>query len=113
MDTLALLKKASDCVPYLKFEDLEIDKKYPVERFELLSDTKFGACIVVYIAGDMLYLPKRFTKIIKAEDVENLNEKKHVLIYKGKEEDKGNRVMLEFELDKSAGVDMDMDDFKQ
>lgn len=96
-DMLALLKKAATAVPFLKFEDLEIGREYVIERFELLNDTKFGACIVVYIDGDMLYLPKRFVKILKA-DIDNLNKKNHVLIYGGKDIANSNRIIIDFEL---------------
>lgn len=103
---LDLLKKACNAISYLKFDDLEIGRQYSIERFELFSETKYGACIVVYINGDMLYLPKRFNKIFKtAEQIENLNKFKHVLIYNGKDETQGNRVLVDFELDLRPGAD--------
>lgn len=107
MDSLSLLKRAANAVSYLKFEDLEIDREYSIDRFEFLSDTKYGACVVVYINGDLLYLPKRFNKIFtSADQVEELNKgPKHVLIYKGKDAKRSNRALIDFEMDKSAGVD--------
>lgn len=105
MDSLALLKKAANADSFLKFDDLEIGKKYPVDCFELVN-TNFGARIAAYIDGDMLYLPKRFTKIIKAENIEALNSKKHVIIYSGKDATRGNRVLVDFAIVKETGANI-------
>lgn len=107
MSSLDLLKQAANAIPFLKFDELEIGHEYPIDRFEWLADTKYGPCVVVYINGDMLYLPKRFIKIFKtAEQVEGLNKVKYVMIYHGKDVILNNRVLLDFELAKDAGVDM-------
>lgn len=76
----------------------------PSRPLRTIERTKFGACIVVYIEGDMLYLPKRFMKIIKADDIEKLNKIKHVMIYKGKDAAKSNRILLDFEIVKEDGA---------
>lgn len=106
MSSLDLLKQAANAEAYHKFDDFEIGVEYPIERFEWMPDTKYGPCVVVYIDGDMLYLPKRFTKIFKtAEQVEDLNKKKHVMIYHGRDAARNNRILLDFEFAKDAGVD--------
>ena len=100
MDTLALLKKAATAAAFLKLDDLEIGKRYPIDRFELLPETKYGATIVVYIDDELVYLPKRFTKIFKTEaDIEELNRQKYVLIYSGRDVKQHNKILVDFELD--------------
>lgn len=43
-------------------------------------------------------------KIIKADDIEKLNKIKHVMIYKGKDAAKSNRILLDFEIVKEDGA---------
>lgn len=84
---------------YIRFEDLEQDKEYEIERFEIFVDTLYnkGNCIRVWLA-DMGYLilPSRFNYLVQKDD-ENLtalNKERLSLIYKGKA--KGNSINLEF-----------------
>lgn len=108
MDSVALLNKAANLIPFIKFDSLEIGREYSIDRFELIADTKFGPSIVVYIDGDMLYLPKRFLKIFKtAEQIENLNKKNHVMTYNGRDPLNSNRILVEFDVAENHGDTVD------
>lgn len=103
MDSFEMLKKASTASSFLKFDDFEIGKRYLVDRFEFLTDTKYGVCLVVYVNDDLVYLPKRFTKVFtSAAAVESLNKDEYVLIYSGRDATKNNKILVDFDL---AGPD--------
>lgn len=92
------LKEACNAqTKYKSITDLTIGV-YKIDRFELCATT-YGNRAAIWVNGYRLFLPTRFNTVISsAEQVKELNMKKYVLIYKGKDVHKCNRVLLDFQL---------------
>lgn len=80
-----------------KFDSLEVGE-YIVKSFKL-KETNFGLRVYVEIDDFYLSLPPRFSdKINSAEQIDDINDKKFKMIYKGKNPEEFNKLMIDFEL---------------
>lgn len=78
-----------------KFDDLSIGE-YFVKSFKL-KETQFGLRVYVEIDDFYLVLPARFSdKVNSVEQLEEINENKFKMIYKGKNKDEYNKLMIDF-----------------
>lgn len=86
-----------------KFDNLSIGE-YFVKSFKL-KETQFGLRVYVEIDDFYLVLPARFSdKINSTEQLEELNENKFKMVYKGKNKDEFNKLMIDFVQLKDAAV---------
>lgn len=97
MASVSLLNKIAKST-YCRFDDLEVDKVYPVKKFDLYEDTLYnkGNCIRAWLEDiGYVILPTRFNYLIQDDDdcLTLLNQEKMNIIYKGK---KGKSVIIEF-----------------
>lgn len=91
--------KSSDKIK--KFENLDRGT-YLVKSFEL-KETPFGLRLFVKIDDFGLILPPRYSdKINSDEQLKELNDGKFKMIYRGKNKDEYNKLMIDF---KSLGED--------
>lgn len=93
-----------------KFDNLVIGD-YLVKSFQL-KDTKFGLRVFVEIDDFYLILPARFSdKINSKEQLEELNDQKWKMEYRGKNKDEFGKLMIDFKLlnDESAADDTSSD----
>lgn len=78
-----------------KFDDLAIGEYIP--KLFKLADTNYGLKIYVSIDDFWIMLPTRYSdKINSDEQIRELNNTKFKMIYSGKDQNQGNRVMLKF-----------------
>lgn len=97
ISAVLMLQKASNSVPFLKFDDLTVGSRYEIDHFALV-DTQYGRRVSVWINEDILHLPIRFVKEISTqEQIDALNENKYVMIYGGKDLNRKNRILIDFE----------------
>lgn len=90
MNKLAQLK-------YIKFDELEKNKKYAIVRFGVFVDSKFNNktnCVKVILPEGYLILPRRFNELLEGDQLSRMNSEKMVMIYKGKNQ---NTHDIEFE----------------
>lgn len=83
---------------YIKFEELAIGE-HPIKYFQL-GQSKFGIRVeAVLSSGSIIGLPERFHREFASQsDIDALNESQHTLIFKGKDKQRNNRIMLEFKM---------------
>lgn len=95
-DVYSLLKKACSAQTKFKtFSDIQ-PGVYDIDRFEFCN-TVYGNRVAIWITGFRMFLPTRFNaSISSAEQVNTLNLRKYVLIYNGRDDHRGNRIMLDF-----------------
>lgn len=90
-----------------KFENLD-HGTYLVKSFKL-KDTPYGLRLFVQIDDFYLILPPRYTdKINSDEQLKELNDGKFKMIYRGKNKDEFNKLMIDFKPlmeDESAAAD--------
>lgn len=87
----SILNKLSSSFQTKKINELEIDQKYKCSNFKIIK-TKYGNQITVMLDNDYyVFLPNRFTKILKQEDLDIMNKNEVSLLYLGsKHYDNGN-----------------------
>lgn len=76
-----LLESAEDQKPAIKLQELKPDKKYAVISSRVIQ-SKFGACVLVELDENVVFLPKRVTKSLESQ-VEYLVDKKYSIIFRG------------------------------
>lgn len=54
--------------------DLVVGRVYRIIKFQLIN-TKYGLSVLVHLEAGNLFLPKRFTSVIKEQNIEELNSK--------------------------------------
>lgn len=83
---------------YINFEELPIGE-HPIKYFQL-GKSKFGMRVeAVLCSGSSVGLPERFHReFATQEDIDTLNERQHILVFKGKDKQRNNRIMLEFKM---------------
>lgn len=96
MSTFDKLKRACEGGDYMSFEKLTVGE-YKVQKFELIG-TQYGQRIRVTCEDFFVYLPSRFSLRIGTQlQIDELNGKKYLMVYKGKDSNYNNRIMLDFE----------------
>jgi hypothetical protein len=85
---------------YINFDELPIGE-HLVKYFQL-DKSKFGMRVeAVLCSGNTIGLPERFHREFPTQiDIDALNENQHILVYKGKDKQRNNRIMLDFILQK-------------
>lgn len=78
-----------------KFENLDRGT-YLVKSFDL-KDTPFGIRLFVKIDDFNIILPQRYSDKINSDDqLKELNDGKYKMIYRGKNKDEYNKLMIDF-----------------
>lgn len=95
-----------------KFDNLA-PGEYLVKSFKL-KETNFGLKLYVQINDYYLVLPQRYAdKINSDEQLKEINEKKYKMVYKGKNKDEFNKLMIDFvalKSDENIASDSDSDE---
>lgn len=90
----------SETPGYVKFDDLELDEPYKIQKFGVYKSTNFDkekTHLTVYIDQGYLILPDRFNTLVA--EAEKLNCENLYIVFKGREYKKGGdiqRLMIEF-----------------
>lgn len=96
MNALALLQKNCKTKDYKNFGDLEIGE-YLVEEFQFTAikdkfkdDAEPKQIVKAVLEDCFVFLPERLTKNFTQEHIDEMNNQKIILIYKGKDGKKVN-----------------------
>lgn len=81
---------------YTNFGKLPIGE-YPVQKFSLAS-TPHGDRIRVDLAEYFVFLPHRYFDKVNEEKCTTLNKFNYIMVFNGKENTKGERLILSFKL---------------
>lgn len=89
----------SETPGYIKFDTLELDKPYKIQKFGVFKSTNYDkekTHLTVYIEQGYLILPERFNTLV--DGTEELNCEKLYIVFKGRENKGGDiqRLMIEF-----------------
>lgn len=85
---------------YTNFSKLPIGE-YPVQKFSLAS-TPHGDRIRVDLAEYFVFLPQRYYDKVDMEKCAALNKFNYIMVFNGKENTKGERLILSFKLSAPA-----------
>lgn len=96
MSAVNLLKAACLCNGYRGFKDL-LKGNYVIDRFSLV-DTNHGPRVRIDVNTWYMFLPERFSKFIKEENLQDLNAATVIMTYSGKDQNNRNRLMLDFDV---------------
>lgn len=90
------LKQACKVQTFKSFENI-VPGEYRVQEFAFV-ETKFGRKIKVETETFYCFLPTRFLVFINtSEHIDELNSNPQVMIYKGKDVQRKNRLVLDFQ----------------
>lgn len=109
MDAFISLKSACNqsITPHKNFDQVEVGD-YNVVSFQLL-DTKYGKKLKVIFENFHVFLPDRFSKVIDTEDkVNSLNSIQYVMKFRGKDTQRQNRLILDFDAVTDAQIPWDI-----
>lgn len=98
MSAFQALKSACRATTVFKnFDQIKIGV-YDVIEFKFV-ETRFGKKVAVVTEDFLCILPERFSTTIRTDAaIEELNETRYIMKYKGKDAGQHNRVMLDFEV---------------
>lgn len=88
------LKSAADKKAFQSFKDLE-KGEYFIEKFFHI-DTQHGTRVRVDLTDTYMYLPERYVKRLTEEICAELSKTPKIMIYKGKDPNISNRLILDF-----------------
>lgn len=91
---LNALKAACVHKKFASFKDL-LPGEYIVNNFSIV-DTTFGERVRVELADAYMFLPPCFLRTLKPEVIEDLNKSPKIMVYKGKDADNRNALILDF-----------------
>lgn len=90
------LKKACNSSTFKNFDQI-IPGEYPVTDFSFV-ETRFGRKLKVNTAEFFCYLPARFLEFINTDEhIEELNKVTQVMVFKGKDAQWKNRLILDLQ----------------
>ena len=81
MDALEQCKNTGQCKykEYKSLKDLELNKKFKIEKFERIKD-KYGWTIIVELEKFKSHLPNRFVTVMDDKIIKEMNRKNLSLI---------------------------------
>lgn len=100
MASVALLNKLAR-MRYIRIDDLEVGKKYPIEKLDIYVDTLYhkGNCVRVVLKEEdgYLILPQRFNGILQGDQMAVMNSQNLAIVYTGKKIEGTNSHQILFE----------------
>lgn len=103
MSAINILKSACANKPIVSFKNLAIGN-YVVMNFRRVN-TKFGERIRIETIDSTIFLPDRFSSLLNAEHIAQLNTSLVIMSYKGVDSENNNRVILDFDGDLLTNVE--------
>lgn len=94
VEALAALQSACEKKNFQSFKNLKFGD-YIVRKFSIV-DTLHGKRIQVDVNDGYMYLPERFVGVLSQNIIDELNKSPKIMVYKGKDANDGNRLILEF-----------------
>lgn len=91
---LNALKVACSRKNFVSFKDLS-PGEYIVNNFSIV-DTTYGERLRVEMSNAFMFLPQCVLKQLNRELIDDLNKSPKVMVYKGKDVDNHNAIMLDF-----------------
>lgn len=79
---------------YSSFKDL-LPGEYIVNTFSIVN-TVYGERIRIDLQDTYMYLPQSFVKTLTSELIDELNKAPKIMVYKGKDINNRNALMLDF-----------------
>lgn len=79
----------------VSFKDLPIGD-YIVTEFKLVTTKNYGVRLTAILGDKQVFLPNRFSKDITEEIVTDLNKTPKIMSYTGRDERRGDMVLLDF-----------------
>lgn len=93
-EAMAALQSACEKKNFLSFKNLRLGE-YIVKNF-CIVDSLHGKRIQIELNDGYMYLPERFVAVLPQPIIDDVNRSPKILIYKGKDINDGNRLLLEF-----------------
>lgn len=93
-EAMAALQSACEKRSFLSFKNLK-HGEFVVKNF-CIVDTQHGTRIQIDVNNGYMYLPERFMSVLPQTFIDELNKSPKIMIYRGKDADDGNRLLLEF-----------------
>ena len=109
MSAFSLLKNLCMNKPCCAFKDLP-QGEYLIYDFALVR-TKFGVQLRLDLGDKVVFLPERFSKHLKPEDIPELNKPQKILCYNGMDASKKNAIKIDFKTVEEFTMDINANEF--
>lgn len=93
-ESMAALQTACEKKGFISFKNLS-QGEYIIKNF-CIVDTQHGKRIQIDVNNGYMLLPERFLTVLPQHIIDDLNKSPKIMIYKGKDVNDGNRLILDF-----------------
>lgn len=91
-EAMSLLQSVCEKKKFISFKNIS-PGEFLVKNFSVV-DTQHGVRIQIEVDNGYMYLPERFS--VLSQSLDELNKSPKIMVYKGKDANDTNRLMLEF-----------------